>query len=92
MLKSARWAKNRAITAGNEAAAGEELFKLLCISCHSVGGFRNDMLVRTDGLTSAQFEGILEEMGDERRQMPPFAGNEQERLALTKYVLEKLRK
>jgi hypothetical protein len=28
----------------------------------------------------------------ERRQMPPFAGNEQERQALAKFVLEKLRK
>jgi len=92
VLKSARWAKIKSITASNEMAAGEEIFKLLCISCHSVGGFRNDMLEHTDGITSAQFEAILDEMGDERRQMPPFAGNEQERLALTKHVLEKLGK
>jgi len=92
VLKTARWAKHKTVTPANDAAAGEELFKLLCISCHSVGGFRNDMLERTDGLTSVQFEGILEEMGDERRQMPPFAGNQQERQVLTKYVLEKLRK
>jgi len=68
------------------------LFKLLCISCHSVGGFRNDMLVRTDGMTVAQFESILEDMGAEKKQMPPFAGNQQERQALTKFVLEKLGK
>jgi mono/diheme cytochrome c family protein len=68
------------------------LFKLLCISCHSVGGFRNDMLERTDSMTSAQFEAVLEEMGDEKRQMPPFAGNRQEREALTKYVFQELRK
>jgi cytochrome bd-type quinol oxidase subunit 1 len=92
VLKTARWAKHKAVTSANDAAAGEEVFNLLCISCHSVGGFRNDMLKRTDGLTSVQFEGILEEMGDERRQMPPFAGNQQERHALAKYVLEKLGK
>lgn len=92
VLKSARWAKIRTVTPANEAAAGEEVFKLLCISCHSVGGFRNDMLEHTDGMTSDQFEAILEEMGDERRQMPPFAGNEQERQALAKFVLEKLQK
>jgi cytochrome bd-type quinol oxidase subunit 1 len=92
VLKTARWAKNKTVTPANDAAAGEELFKLLCISCHSVGGFRNDMLERTDGMTTAQFEAILEEMGDERRQMPPFAGNQQEKQALTKYVLEALRK
>jgi hypothetical protein len=92
VLKSARWAKNKTITDANEAAAGEEVFKLLCISCHSVGGFRNDMLEHTDSMTAVQFEGILEEMGDEKRQMPPFAGNEQESQALTKYVLEKLGK
>jgi cytochrome bd-type quinol oxidase subunit 1 len=92
VLKTARWAKHKTVTSANDAAAGEEVFKLLCISCHSVGGFRNDMLKRTNGLTSVQFEGILEEMGDERRQMPPFAGNQQERHALAKYVLEKLGK
>jgi mono/diheme cytochrome c family protein len=92
VLKTARWAKNKTVTPANEAAAGEEVFKLLCISCHSVGGFRNDMLERTDGMTADQFEAILEEMGDERRQMPPFAGNQQERQALAKYVLEKLGK
>jgi len=57
-----------------------------------VGGFRNDMLERTDGMSAAQFEAILEEMGNERRQMPPFAGNQEERQALAKYVLEKLRR
>jgi len=31
-------------------------------------------------------------MGDERKQMPPFAGNLQERQALTKYVFQELRK
>jgi len=92
VLKTARWSKNKTVTPANDAAAGEEVFKLLCISCHSVGGFRNDMLERTDGMTTDQFEAILEDMGDERRQMPPFAGNQQERQALTKYVLEKLHK
>jgi cytochrome bd-type quinol oxidase subunit 1 len=92
VLKTARWAKNKRVTPANEAAAGEELFKLLCISCHSVGGFRNDMLERTDGMTTDQFEAILEEMGGEREQMPPFPGNQEERQALTKYVLENLRK
>jgi cytochrome bd-type quinol oxidase subunit 1 len=92
ILKTARWAENKTVTAANEAAAGEELFKLLCISCHSVGGFRNDMLVRTEGMTADQFEAVLEEMGTERRQMPPFPGNQEERQVLTKYVLGKLRK
>jgi cytochrome bd-type quinol oxidase subunit 1 len=92
VLKSARWAKNKTVTPANQAEAGKELFKLLCISCHSVGGFRNDMLERTDSMTSAQFEAVLEEMGDEKRQMPPFAGNRQEREALTKYVFQELRK
>jgi cytochrome c553 len=92
VLKTARWAKHKTVTPANDAAAGEELFKLLCISCHSVGGFRNDMLERTSGMKVAEFESVLDEMGAEEAQMPPFAGNQQERQALTKYVLEKLRK
>jgi len=92
VLKTARWSRNKTVTPANQLESGEELFKLLCISCHSVGGFRNDMLVRTDGMTVAQFESILEDMGVEKKQMPPFAGNQQERQALTKFVLEKLGK
>jgi mono/diheme cytochrome c family protein len=92
VLKFARWAKNKTVTSSNEMAAGEEVFKLLCISCHSVGGFRNDMLERTSGMKVAEFDSVLDEMGDEEAQMPPFAGNQQERHALTKYVLEALRK
>jgi len=92
VLKTARWAKHKTVTPANDAAAGEELFKLLCMSCHSVGGFRNDMLERTSGMKVAEFESVLDEMGAEEAQMPPFAGNQQERQALTKYVLEALRK
>ena len=92
VLKTARWVKHKTVTPANQVEAGEELFKLLCISCHSVGGYRNDMLERTDGMTKAQFESILDEMGAEEQQMPPFAGNQQERQALAKFVLEKLRK
>ena len=92
VLKFARWAKNKTVTSSNEMAAGEEVFKLLCISCHSVGGFRNDMLERTSGMKVAEFDSVLDEMGDEEAQMPPFAGNQEERKALSKYVLEKLRK
>jgi cytochrome bd-type quinol oxidase subunit 1 len=92
VLKSARWVKNKTVTSANEMAAGQEVFNLLCISCHSVGGFRNDILERTRGMQSAEFVSVLDEMGAEEAQMPPFAGNERERQALTKYVLEKLRK
>jgi mono/diheme cytochrome c family protein len=92
VLKSAKWSRNKTVTPANQAEAGKELFNLLCISCHSVGGFRNDMLERTDGMTVAQFESILEDMGAEKKQMPPFAGNLQERQALTRYVLQELRK
>jgi cytochrome bd-type quinol oxidase subunit 1 len=92
VLKTARWSKNKTVGSESDATAGGEVFKLLCISCHSVGGFRNDILEHTDGLTEDQFEAILEDMGDEKRQMPPFAGNQQERQALAKYVLEKLGK
>jgi mono/diheme cytochrome c family protein len=43
-------------------------------------------------MTIGQFESTLDEMGAEEEQMPPFAGNRQERQALAKYVLEKLRR
>ena len=86
VLKSVRWAKNKMLTAANVAATGQEVFKPLCISCHSVGGFRNEPLKRRDGVSSAQFEMILEEMGDEKKQMPPFAGNQEGRQALARYV------
>ena len=92
VLKTARWTRIKTVTPANQVEAGGELFNLLCISCHSVGGFRNDMLERTKGMTVAQFESIIQDMSVGRKQMPPFAGNRQEREALTKYVFQELRK
>ncbi len=91
-LVSAKWASHKTVTPANQGAAGEELFRMLCLSCHSIGGFRNDILDRTRKMTASQFQAVLDQMGAGKKHMPTFAGNRQEREALGKYVLEELRK
>jgi hypothetical protein len=91
LLRTARWTSNKSVTPANQVEAGEEVFRILCLPCHSVGGLLNDILPRLKPLTADQLESVLERMGTEMRHMPAFAGNAQEREALTRYVHERLR-
>ncbi|HSH14327.1 MAG TPA: cytochrome c, partial [Desulfurivibrionaceae bacterium] len=86
MLQSARWSANREINAANRTVAGREVYNLLCLSCHAVGGPLNDIRVRIAGLTREEKEQIIFEMGSTRPYMPPFAGNQRERQALLSYL------
>jgi mono/diheme cytochrome c family protein len=86
VLQTARWVATREITAANREVAGREVYNLLCLSCHAVGGPLNDIRVRIAGLTREQSEQIIFEMGARRPYMPPFAGNSPERQALLSYL------
>lgn len=90
ILQSARWVENRSITEGNRLAAGEEIFRLLCISCHSVGGPMNDILPITDHYSVFAMEAALDGMGNVHTYMPPFPGTVEERNALAVYIVEGL--
>lgn len=90
ILPSARWVSHREITAENMPAAGREIFRLQCISCHSVGGPVNDILPLTSGFGVFGMDAQLAGQGKLSGYMPRFMGNQSERLALARFIVEKL--
>ncbi len=90
VLASARWVKNRKITAENRMAAGKELFTLLCLPCHSAGGPLNDILPLAKHFSPAGMRSFLATMGTNNPYMPPFAGTEEEQFVLADYLTTRL--
>jgi len=90
VLRSAKWTIAQEVTDSNQLDAGKELFRVLCLSCHSVGGIRNDILVRTEGMEIEDIDAVFDEMGEDKPFMPPFAGIDKEREALGFYIYEVL--
>jgi len=86
VLRTARWVNFREITPADEKRSGREVYNLLCLACHSLGGPLNAIQDRLAGHTAEQVEQIIFEMGNLRPYMPPFAGNSQEREALLAYL------
>ncbi|NTV14600.1 MAG: cytochrome C [Desulfobulbaceae bacterium] len=87
VLQSARWATPTAKAGGNQAATGKEIFNLLCLPCHSVGGPLNDIEKHLAGQGPKQLEKIINEMGWARPYMPPFISTTPELAALLSYLI-----
>jgi mono/diheme cytochrome c family protein len=64
---------------------GRQLFVLECSACHSVDGYRG-MRKRVSGWDADFAKEMLAHMEKMRAPMPPFAGNEADRIALGKYL------
>ncbi len=90
ILKTAKWVRHSDISKANELIAGKDIFKLLCISCHSVNGPMNDILPLTKKYTLFGMDSFLSGMGKINTYMPPFAGTHQERQALAKFIVQEL--
>jgi hypothetical protein len=86
-LKTARWVQNKEITPVTKLAAGKEIFKLQCSSCHSIGGPMKDILKRTEKFTIFGMDAMLSGQGKINAYMPPFMGTLQERNALAAYIV-----
>ncbi|MCK5311902.1 MAG: cytochrome ubiquinol oxidase subunit I, partial [Desulfobacteraceae bacterium] len=86
-LKSARWVQNKEITPLTKFAAGKEIFKLQCSSCHSIGGPMNNILKRTEKFNIFGMDSMLDGLGKINDYMPPFMGTIQERHALATYIV-----
>ena len=86
LLASSKWMSVRAIDESNELTVGRELFRAQCMSCHTVGGYQ-DILPHLADRTVEDLEVILMDMPSFRGYMPPFAGNDQERLALARWLM-----
>lgn len=90
VLAHARWSPLRKITGENRLEAGRELYAILCSPCHTIGGFKNDILPRTAELSYRGMLAQLSGMGRYKSYMPEFAGTEQEKEALASYIMERL--
>lgn len=86
-LPSALWVRNREVSAGNQKAAGKELFIHQCYACHTVGGFNNDIVSRTAKMTYPALTSYIGRMHEIRPFMPPFAGTDIEAKALAAYIV-----
>jgi len=91
-LKVAKWVKIRKINNDNAIKAGKEIFNIQCASCHSIGGPLNNILDLTEKFTVFAMEARLRGQGKLNDYMPEFMGTKQERLALARYIVEKLNK
>ncbi|MBW2251641.1 MAG: cytochrome ubiquinol oxidase subunit I, partial [Deltaproteobacteria bacterium] len=89
-LKTARWVNHKEINDDNMLKAGKEIFKLQCISCHSVGGLLNDILPLTKKFTVFGMDSQLDGQGKINDYMPRFMGTRSERMALSRYIVEKM--
>jgi mono/diheme cytochrome c family protein len=67
------------------AAYGENLFRLQCGSCHAAQGYRG-MSRRVDGWDAEFAADILQHIHILRGTMPPYAGNDEDRKALGRYL------
>ena len=90
VLRSARWIEHRTLTADNRLTAGREVYNTLCLSCHAINGPMKDIVPRTAKLTPFSLNAKLQGMGRADTYMPPFAGDSQDREALSAFLLEGL--
>ncbi|MEJ2033587.1 MAG: cytochrome c [Deltaproteobacteria bacterium] len=89
-LPAARWSRIKQVDQNNFLAAGQELFKFQCYSCHTVGGWNNDIVSRTRGMTFKVLEGFIERIHQVGSFMPPFAGTDLEAKALAAWIVKDL--
>jgi hypothetical protein len=86
VLNAARWVTVKNPQGGDKIAAGKELFNIQCLSCHTIGGVRNDILARIERLT---YTGLLSQLTGQGRAlgyMPPVAGTAGEKEALATFL------
>lgn len=88
VLQTAKWVRDREIISSNPTSAGRELFRIVCHSCHSMGGFRNDIFERVANMEADDLLSIMEDMGYDKGFMPPFPGNTKERQILAGFLVK----
>ncbi len=68
-----------------DLAAGQELFRLQCSICHSLGGY-NDVQPLVKGWSEAYLDFQLAHLDTLKPYMPPFMGSPEERRALARWL------
>jgi mono/diheme cytochrome c family protein len=88
VLKTAKWVENRDLTAVNQVAAGREIFRVECESCHTANRYRgvHQYIVKRqwDQDKLHAMLGVLFMMHN--NVMPQFAGTDAELNALSAYL------
>ncbi|MBU0480503.1 MAG: cytochrome ubiquinol oxidase subunit I [Proteobacteria bacterium] len=90
ILHTAKWVDTREIKDENMSKTGRQVFDLLCLSCHSVGGPFNNITSLTQGMKPKGMTFIYESMGNKRAYMPPFIATAKEAEALTHFIFSDL--
>ena len=90
VLPSAKWFSYKEVTDDNMHEVGRELFQMQCTPCHSIDGPMNDIMPLTDKYPITGMDAKLSGMGKIQLMMPPFVGNEKERMALAAYIVDDL--
>ncbi len=87
-LASAKFTTVKTVTDDNKLEAGEELFRMQCIACHSIDGVRRSraMTERMNGWSKDAIAQFIPNMHQIRDVMPPFVGTEEEIEALATYL------
>jgi len=89
-LRYARWSPVHQVTPENKLEAGRELFNLQCLSCHTVGGVRNDIIPLAGKYPYRGLVAQLTGQGELLGYMPPFVGTQEEKEALAAYIYTRL--
>jgi mono/diheme cytochrome c family protein len=89
-LKSSGWHRHQEVTPENAMAAGRELFRGQCASCHAIGGPLRDIKLLGAGYGTFGMDAQIAGMGKIYAYMPRFVGTEPERKALAAYIVQEL--
>jgi hypothetical protein len=92
ILKTAKWVNIKEVNSNNVLAAGKEIFKIACSSCHSIHGPMNDILSLTEKFSVYGMQTTLDGMGKLNPYMPIFPGTDVEKTALSRYIVQDLHK
>ncbi len=84
VLANALWVETR--NAAPEASVGKDIFRVVCRSCHTLGGY-NGLREPLAGLDEEFVFELIGRLDLLRGQMPPFPGTDLERRAVAKYLV-----
>ncbi len=85
-LPDAKWVQVHKVTETNRLQAGKEIYQLQCLSCHTTGGVRRDILPPTEDYPYLGMLSKIEGVGKINGYMPPFVGSLEEKEALAAYI------
>ncbi len=90
VLPRDKWSPVKAVDPADPLKAGRVLFDRQCLPCHSIGGPVKDIRPRTAAYTVEGMDCQLDGLGRINTAMPPFVGTREERMALSRYIVQTL--